>query len=124
MSETFRQEGSATITPQMGAVPGASKTDADLSETVALTRSLETTYRLSSDSPQTVALGAITNVNVLLLRATGKVRVRITSADGSTQSIPCDPRISIISLSVPITAIDLTRVTGVRTDVAVLLGEV
>lgn len=124
MSETFRQEGSAVITPQYGSVPGASKTDADLSETVALTRSLETTYRLSSDSPQAVALGALTNVNVLLLRATGKVRVRITSADGSTQSIPCDPRVEIISLSVPITAIDLTRVTGVRTDVAVLLGEV
>ncbi len=52
-----------------------------------------------------------------------KVTVRLTSADGVQQSIPCDGELMITSRSVPFTAVDLTRVAGQETRVKVFLGQ-
>lgn len=81
-------------------------------------------YELSSDSPQSVAFGGLASASVVLIKATGgKVRVRLTSADGTSQAIPVDSLLLILSESVAYTAIDLTRVSGTLTTVAVTLAE-
>ncbi len=81
-------------------------------------------YELDDDAVQTVAFGPLDNAHVVLIKTVGgKVRARLTSADGSQQSIPVDSFMVIVSESVPFTALDLTRVAGVTTTVKVLLGE-
>lgn len=81
-------------------------------------------YSLAADAAQAVGLGGLTNVNVLVVKAVGgKVRVRITSTDGSQQAIPVDSLLVLLTSAVAITAIDLTRVAGTLTTVTVTLGE-
>jgi len=61
-------------------------------------------------------------INVLQIRVVGnKVRVRITSTDGSTQAIPVDSFLCIVTDSVDITAVDLTRTAGSETTVYVTI---
>lgn len=81
-------------------------------------------YALTSDSAQVVSLGNLTGVHAIFLKATGgKVRARLTSADGATQAVPVDPVFFVISEAVPFTALDLTRETGVLVTVQVLLAK-
>lgn len=71
------------------------------------------TVDLDTDSPESVAFGDLPSASLVYLYAIGgKVRARLTSADGTQQSIPVDPLGFIVSLTVPITAIDLTRAAG------------
>ena len=92
---------------------------------MSLTRKDLDTISLDTDAPLAVNFGSgVTQAAVAILKATGgKVRARITSADGSQQSIPVDDLLVLISQSVPITGIDLTRVPGVLTTVSVFLGQ-
>lgn len=124
MSETFTLSGSAGSKPVVGAPSGQGNLSIPLDEGVSLLRSLKSEYRLSADAVQAVGLGPLTNVHVLIVRANGgKVRVRVTSADGVTQAIPVDPLLVLIANDVPITAVDLTRVANIETDVSIFLGE-
>jgi len=81
------------------------------------------TYDLTSDSAQVVAFGGVANANVLIIATDRKVKVRVTSADGATQAIPVDDTLILISRTVPITAVDITRVPATETHVSVFLGE-
>lgn len=70
---------------------------------------------LATDSPESVAFGDLASgANVVLLQVTnrGKVRARLTSADGTQQAVPVDGLLVLVTQSVPITAIDLMRVSG------------
>lgn len=82
------------------------------------------TVDLDSDTAESVAFGDLPSASLVVLESPGgKVRARLTSADGTTQSVPVDPLLAIVSLTVPITAIDLTRVSGAGTvRVSVILG--
>lgn len=87
-------------------------------------RVLTTNIRLTADTAVSLSLGQLAAVNFLSIRADGgKVRVRITSADGTSQSIPVDPFLILRCDSVGITAIDITRTAGIDTDVYAVLGE-
>lgn len=117
-------EGSAQLEPPVGNPSGQPTTLVSYDEKLALARELTTNYTLTSDSAQVVALGPLTGVNFLSIRALGgKIRVRLTSSDGTTQALPVDPFLIIRSDSVDITAIDLTRVTLVETEVFVVMGQ-
>lgn len=79
---------------------------------------------LASDSPAALPFGGLSEANVLIVKCVGgKVRVRITSADGSQQSVPVDSFLALISASVPMTTVDVTRVPGVQTVVRYFLGQ-
>lgn len=80
-------------------------------------------YTLTADAPQAVAFGGVTNAHVLIVSTDQKVKVTVTSADGSSQAIPCDGQLILISRSVPITAVTLTRVPATLTTAFVFLGE-
>jgi len=125
MSDTFKLHGDYTSSPA-SCSPSASPTiSAPLEEAITLARSPTLAeYELTADAVQAVAFGPATNANVIVIKTVGgKVMARFTSADGATQAIPVDSFLVVISESVPFTALDLTRVSGVTTTVRVLLGE-
>jgi hypothetical protein len=121
----FKLNGSWVVTP---AQPGSPSGDPDIpalfDEKVELDRKHYDEYELIADAPVTVGFGGVTNANVVIIKVDGeRITARLTSAAGSTQSIPVEEFLALISLSVPITAIDLTRATGVTTTVRVFLGQ-
>lgn len=124
MADSFALQGAYTTTPYIGVRSGVPSLQSPIDERVALVNKLIGQYDLTVDTAVAVNFAGLTNVNVLVVKAIGgKVRVRITSADGSAQAIPVDGFLSLISLSVPITAIDLTRVVGTSTTVEIFLGQ-
>ena len=126
MSDVFKVHGSYTSEPASSCTSSGSVTvSAPIDEIVTFKRSPTIAeYELTSDALQTVPFGPATNAHVVLIKTVGgKVRVRLTSADGTTQAIPVDSFLLVISESVPFTALDLLRVAGVITTVKVLLGE-
>jgi hypothetical protein len=99
---------------------------ASLCASLSLTRKDFDSVVLDVDTPVAVNFGSgVTSAAVVVLKATGgKVRARLTSADGSQQAVPVDDQLLLVSQSVPIIAIDLTRVPGVLTSVDVFLGQI
>lgn len=125
MSDVFKVHGDYESKPSGSSASGAPTISAPIDESVALAKApLMQEFSLESDSVQVVSLGALSQANVLVIKTVGgKVRARITSADGTTQSIPVDSFLLLISESVPITAVDIMRVSGVTTIAKVLLGQ-
>lgn len=124
MSELFALTGDGSSKPQQGNPSGQANIVIPFSEKLALAYSLSTGFTLDSNSPQAVNLGTLTGVNVLVVKTIGgKVRVRITSADGTDAEIPCDPILILMNRAVDITAIDITRVAGVQTQVLIFMGQ-
>lgn len=124
----LRLNGSITITPLggrlMGPASGVPSTEVPLDEPIALSAYMVQSLVLDTDSPMSVPFGGVASVNFLSVKAIDeKVRVRLTSADGSSQSVPVDGLLVVQTDSVPITAIDVTRVTGIQTTVEVILGQ-
>jgi hypothetical protein len=116
--------GSAVAKPPVGSPSGLPTTLVTYDEKLALSRTVSNIYTLTVDTAVSVSLGALTGVNFLSIRTDGaKVRVRLTSTDGSQQSVPVDTLLILRCDSVDITAIDLTRATAIDTDVAVVLGQ-
>lgn len=76
---------------------------------------------LLADGPIALALDGL-SVNALRVQTNNPITMRITTAAGTTQVIPVDPLAVIVSLTVPITAIDFTRQSGVATEVVVSIG--
>lgn len=124
MADKYSLAGSYSTTPALGNPSGQPSLEAPIQESVSLIKKSEQEYTLDADAPVTVSLGGLTQAQVLNIKAVGgKVRVRLTSADGAQQAIPVDGFLSLICLTVPITAIDLTRVAGTETIVTVFLGQ-
>jgi hypothetical protein len=122
MSQQLKLEGALVIEEAIGDYQGQSQITNVIKESMTVLQYQSTVYVLSSDSAQTVSLGSLSAVNVLQLRVVGnKVRVRITSSDGTSQAIPVDSFLCIISDSVDITAIDLTRTVGSESTVYVTI---
>lgn len=125
MSDQFSLQGSFSTTPYTGAqASGDPQIESYLNERLSLGNKTSYTIELDANDPVDVSLVGMSNVHILFLRTVGgKVRARVTSADGTDQAFPVDPFLLLIAKSVPITAIDLTRVSGVPTTVKVFLGE-
>lgn len=124
MADVFVLEGSFSTKPTSGNPSGNPEVESPISERITLANKTLGLYELTVDTPVSVDFGGLTNVNVLVIKTVGgKVRVRLTSADGATQAVPVDSMLILLDRSVPITAIDLTRVAGVATTVRVFLGE-
>ena len=95
-----------------------------LDSRVTLARKHYDELTLTADAFQAVALGGIANVHVLVVQVPGgKATLRLTSAAGAQQLVPVEELFILISLSVPLTSIDVQRPAGVTTNVQVFLGE-
>lgn len=119
MAATFTLTGNLLSTP-VSAGSGDSSVPIPIQEAVALEKKHYDEVALTSGTAVAGSLGGLTEVNVLFVRATGgKVRLRVTSAEGNTQAIPVDPLGLFISKSVGITAFDLTRDPTISNTVTV-----
>jgi hypothetical protein len=123
MSDTYHLLGSFTTEPATGLPSGGASVATPLDDTVMLAHKECSDINLTVDTAVVVPFGGVTNAHVVFLYAANKIKARITTADGTTQSIPVDPLLKMITLSVPVTAIDLTRVAGSATLVQYFLGE-
>lgn len=122
-TQTFKLDGSVALSPTIGTTSGIPGVAIPLLESLQLAQFAQQAFVLDADPAQSVSLGTMTEANVLVVFANGKVRVRVTSTDGSTQAIPVDGLLILIAQSVGLTAVDLTRVSGTETEVNVLLGQ-
>ena len=61
--------------------------------------------------------------HVLIVSSTAKVTAYVTSADGAAQAIPVDGYLALISRTVPVTQLELSRVAGASTTCQVFLAE-
>lgn len=124
MADALRLTGSYSTTPYVGVRSGIPSVESPIDERVILVNKTIGQYDLTVDTPVPVDLSGLTQVNVLFVKAIGgKIRLRLTSADGSQQAIPVDSFFALISLSTAITAIDLTRTPGTVTTVDIFMGQ-
>lgn len=122
--QTLELSGSLSLKPPVGTPSGQPSTIATFSEKVSLERQLSANYTLTVDTAVSVTITPLTGVNFLMVKASGgELRVRITSSDGTTQAIPVDSLLVLISNTVDITAIDLLREAGIETEVFLVLGQ-
>jgi hypothetical protein len=122
--DVFTLKGSFATRPASGSPSGEFNVATPVDVVVALKRKAIIELDLTSDGVQNVDLGALAGINVLQIQSVGgKVLLRATSADGSAQAIPVDPYFSLITLSVPLTALSVERVAGTLTSVKIFLGE-
>ena len=125
MAYQFALTGGYTNTPLDGVPSLAPNVDAPLDESMVVLKKAESDVDLDVDTPVAIAFGGVMNASIVILKTVGgKIRARLTSADGTTQSIPIDSTFILISRSVPITAIDLIRVPATSCQVRYFLGEV
>jgi hypothetical protein len=124
MSGTLQIDGSIVYQPNDASTSSPTVPDL-LTYRGALNRAPKTVqYVLTDDTPVSVSFDGMTGINAVRIEASGKVRARLTSADGTQQAISVDPILILISESVPYTALDLTRVAGAATEVTVLIGAI
>jgi hypothetical protein len=116
VNDIFTLSGNYSTQPASGA-PSADPqvVSTAITETVELAQKLLNEYTLTTDSPVVVDISNFpAGINVMLVKVTGgKVKIGVTTTDGSLQAIPCDDFLQWICATVPITAIQLTRATGV-----------
>jgi hypothetical protein len=124
MASQFVLSGGYTTTPLDGVPSFAPNVDAPIDESMTIRTKTEYDQDLSVDTAIPLQFGGVTNANVVILKSTGgKFKAKLTSADGSQQSIPVDTVFVLIAQAVPITAIDLTRIPATPTTVRVYLAE-
>ena len=122
--DTFTLTGAFETKPTSGSLSGVPSLVASLDERVQLENKSIQYFDLTGDAPVSVLFPTSFDCNVLVVKVDGgKARVRLTSSDGSTQSVPVDGFLVLMTYSVPITAIDLTRAPGVQVQVQVFMGD-
>lgn len=125
MASTLYLTGNLVTAPLEGG-SGNSIIPFPLEEVVALSKRYYDEITLADNTVTTVSFGGLSEVNVVCMRVTGgKARLRVTTSDGSQQSIPLDPLGLFISKSVPITALDVMRDNTITNEVSirVFLGQ-
>lgn len=124
MADSFALQGSYGVTPLGNPLSFAPSVLAAISEGIQVKAKQVTELVLTVDTPVTVDFGGVANAHIVILKSTGgKVRARVTSADGALQAVPFDTYWILMSEAVPLTAIDLTRIAATETTVRVFLAE-
>jgi len=122
--DVFSLSGEYAAVPSLAVPNGLLSVAARIYERVLLKQKITIEFTLTGDTPVPVSFGSLASASVLVVKSTGgKVRARITTADGADQAIPADPWLILLSGAFPITSLDLTRVAGTQTSVEVFLGE-
>jgi hypothetical protein len=125
VADTLTLTASLSTVPAIGSASGRGSIIIPIEDRRSITGKLgPAEYRLTSDSPQAVGFGTLTNASIIVMRVVsgGAVRARFTSDFGNTQSLPVDPTLLLECRREPCTAIDLTREAGVETVVEVTLA--
>lgn len=124
MSALFTLQGDYSTKPLSGSPSGDPAVASPIKEPVSLSNQSIGTISLDADGPVTLPLGALTQVNVVMLKTVGgRVTLRYTSSEGVDQAFPVDSFIAHITQSEALTALTVERVPGVQTIVTYFLGE-
>jgi len=124
MADTFILSGTYSTNPTQGNPSAVPSLSAPIDERLQLDNKTVQYFDLTSDAPVAVQFPSGFAANLLIVKTEGgKVRVRITSSDGTTQAIPVDKFLVLFTESVDITAVDLTRELGVEVLVNVFMGD-
>ena len=124
MPNVLKLQGCWVSHPVSSPFSGNPEIETPFDESMATVADTVGSYTLSTDGPQAVSLGGLSLVHAVFIKTCGgKVTATITSADGTSQSVPVDPLFQLFCYSVPITAITLTRNPGVVTLVNVFLAQ-
>lgn len=125
MTDTLTLSGSISVEAAVLAPPGVPAVQAVLEEILSLQNRVVTRYELTTDALQAVAFGPLASAHVVQLKVTAGSHVvaTLTSADGSAQTIPVGGLLVLVSRTVPVTSLALTRDAGVATTVEVFLGQ-
>ncbi len=124
MADLFAIQGSYSATPGSGAPSADPVITAPLDEKLMLSTEVASQVTLTSDDPLDLSMGGLSYVNALVIKVVGgKVRVQISSSDGLLQSVPVDSFFALVSSSVNITDIKVTRVPATQTVVKYFLGQ-
>ena len=124
MADAFHLTGGYDFTPLAAPLSFAPTVAAAINETRTVKAKQISEVELLVDTPVSVDFGGVASAHIVILKSiTGKVQARFTSADGATQAVPFDTYLVLMSESVPITALDLTRVAATPTTVRIALAE-
>jgi hypothetical protein len=127
MSDKYRLQATARVDPSLvlPAGSGCPSFSFPFEEEVTLAVKNYDEPTLLVDTPVPVDFGAVTNAAVVMISVSNglKVIAQITSADGVDQAIPVDDTFILLCRSVPVTAINLTRMPATATKVKIFLGE-
>lgn len=125
--DIFTITGNFVAVPLLGDSQGFITCSSKFEENVQV-NSATGRYSLSDDAAVDVEFPAgITAANVLMISAVGGVvtaRVTWSTSSTSTQAVPVDPMLHLISRTEDITAITLQRSPGIETFVEVYIGQV
>lgn len=123
MADIVSVSGNVSI-GSSGTTSGRPTTSLAIDEKVSVDHGSSLRLTLVSDSPVPITLdgtAGLGNASFVLVRATSKVRVRLTSGDGSQQAIP-GTFMLVKSEDVPFTALDITRMASTETTVDITIG--
>lgn len=124
MASTFVLSGTYQAMPGFGMPSGDPLITAPVDERQTLELELAGQLLLTADAPVAVPFGGLTSASVFVLKVVGgPVKVRLTSSAGATQVVPCDTFLSLMSGTVPFTAITVEREPGVITTCKFFLGQ-
>lgn len=124
MADVFALQGSYSATPSTGTPSADPQVIAPINELMQLSNQLTGQVNLLADPAVSIPLGGIVGVNVLVIKAVGgKVTLRITSDDGTSQAVPVDSFLALTTYSKDITAVTVQRTPAVPTTVRYFLGQ-
>lgn len=124
MADLFSIQGSYSAVPGSGSPSADPLITAPLDEKLMLSTEVASQITLTDDDTVTLSMGGLSVVNAVVIKTVGgKVRVQISSSDGLLQSIPVDSFFALVTSSVNITAITVTRTPAVPTVVKYFLGQ-
>jgi hypothetical protein len=127
VAETFQFSADVSSQPVVGFPSGDPTVDIPINFLGQIKRPLQQgAVFLTTDNPVSLSFGDLASAMIVVITTVGgKIRVRYTSTDGAQQAVPCDPIAVVVAQSVPMTAVDVTRVAGSGSTVQVnyALGE-
>lgn len=122
MANRFTLTGGWTVE----AASGSNSFDPAFATTINEVRTLDyrqvTVQDLLDNAEVTITFGAVTEAHVLIVDASAKVTMKLTSADGTAQVVAADKLILLCADS-PVTALKVTRSPGVDTTLRIFAGQ-
>ena len=123
MTDFFKLHGDFQTIPVSAARGVDPQVASPIDERFAVSQKAISDVQLTDDAPVDVDMSNLAEASVVIIKSDHKVRARLTSTDGSQQAVPVDGLLILVCRAVGVSAIDLTRLTGVDTNCKIFLAK-
>lgn len=126
MQATLQLTGAYTLTPPSYPPSSAQQVGSPIGQTNYVKRWSAQTVDVTSDAATSIPLpGGSSQVHFVYVAVQGgsPVDLLLTSADGTSQVVPCDPLAIVYCNNRPVTAISVVRTPGVLATLTYLIAE-